>query len=316
VSVADDGGSTGRLRRSFDIPALGDLRACLVAASRGNSVWQQLFQHRFTSGHELEGHALGNLMFAALLERSGGLSAALDQLAEPMRLCARVLPVTEEKVTLCARLDDGSVVHGESAIPSRGRRIERLWLSPERPAPARGVLEAIAEADAIVLGPGSLFTSVIVNLLVDGVAEAIRDSRALRIFACNLWTQGGETDDLDAAGHLRALERYLGAGAVDVCLVNGRPPAEGALQAVEGPSRGSAVLLRSRADQLGGAIPVVADLAAGTHPHRHDPDKLAELVVSLARSLRRRIPVAPEPMPWVTSPALATGGRQLTAGAK
>jgi len=320
VSVADDGGSSGTLRREFDIPALGDLRACLVAASRGNAVWRDLFQHRFAGGDGLEGHALGNLVMAAMLERSGGLSSALEQLAEPLRLCARVLPATEERVTLSAELDDGSVVCGESVIPSRGRRIERLWLEPESPAPARGVLEALANADAIVLGPGSLYTSVIVNLLVDGVAEAIRASSALRIFVCNLWTQAGETDGLDAAGHLAALERYLGPGCVDVCLVSA---ASADAARTTGPA-GAAVALASPTDfvrgALAGAVPIVADLASDTAPHRHDPEKLAMQVVSLARNLRRP-PLTAEPparrsSAWMNTPPPASAAIGAEASAR
>ena len=309
VSVADDGGSTGRLRRELDIPAIGDLRACMVAASRGNPVWRDLFQHRFAGGDGLEGHALGNLMVAALLERSGGgLADAIEQLAEPLRLCAHVLPATEERVTISAELDDGTVAHGESIIPSRGRRIERLWMEPEAPPPAKGVLEAIAAADAIVLGPGSLYTSVIVNLLVGGVADAIRASSALRIFVCNLWTQSGETDGLDAAGHLAAVERYLGADAIDVCLVHA---GEGAVPAADAAASGAAVRLASRSRALGGgALPIVADLASEEAPHRHDPDKLAAMVVSLARTLRRAAetePLVPQPPTWLAAPLAAAG---------
>ena len=235
VSVADDGGSTGQLRESFDIPAVGDLRNCIVALAPGNQMWSRLFQHRFEGDSGLSGHALGNLIMTALVQRSGGLSAAIGQLARALRLRGRVLPVTEDKVTLHAEYEDGVVARGESKIPRLGRRIARLWLEPERTAPAAGVLESLASASAIVLGPGSLYTSILPNLLVDGVADAIRSSRALRIFVCNLMTQPGETDGFDALDHVRVLERYLGAGTIDVCIINGRSDAGRSVELVKKP---------------------------------------------------------------------------------
>lgn len=297
VSVADDGGSTGRLRRDLGIPAVGDLRNCVVALARGNPLWREVLQHRFVEGDGIGGHALGNLVVAALLERSGDLSAALQQLAGLLRLSGRVLPVTEERVTLCARIEGGEVVLGESNIPGRRRRIARVWLHPRKPVPARGVREAIAEADAIVLGPGSLYTSVLPNLLVDGVAEAIREARALRIFVCNLMTEPGESDGFDAAEHVRVLEEYLGRGAVDVCLLNARalPPEVEARYAAAGSTP---VRAAAEGGALGGAFPLVADLLPdGPFLCRHDPGKLADAVVSLARSVRRRPRASSLPAP-------------------
>jgi uncharacterized cofD-like protein len=313
VTVADDGGSTGALRRELGIPAVGDLRNCLVAASQGNPLWRDLFQHRFTEGDGLGGHALGNLVMAALTQSSGGLLPALERLARPLRLCGRVLPVTESRVTLCAELDDGETVCGESRIPRPGRRIERVWLSPADAAPARGVLEAIADADAIVLGPGSLFTSVVPNLLVPGVAEAIRASDALRIFACNLMTEPGETEGFDAARHLQVLHRYLGERAVDVCLMNGRRPSIAESERFGAAGAARPVAWPSRAAWLEGAMPFVADLVPdGEFQNRHDPGKLAEAVVSLARCLRRQAPgAASYPTPrWAQVAASLTARRR------
>jgi len=297
VSVADDGGSSGHLSREFGIPSVGDLRNCLVALSEGDRLWGELFQHRFGGGNGLRGHALGNLVVAALIERAGALSAAVERLGRSLGVRGRVLPATDRPVTLEAEIEGGGVVVGESLIPGAGGRIARVWLRPEHPEPAPGVLEALAAADAIVLGPGSLYTSVVPPLLVGGVAEAIRRSRALTVFACNLLTQRGETDGFDAGDHLAALEACLGPGAVDVCLVNDRDLPEEAA----GPFRAAGVapvrpLLGRPA--LGGAFPVRADLLReGRFDNRHDPDKLAAAVVSLARGLRvgpRRPPVQPQ----------------------
>jgi uncharacterized cofD-like protein len=307
VTVADDGGSTGRLRRELGIPGVGDLRNCLVAASQGNSLWRDLFQHRFADGDGLGGHALGNLVMAALTQSSGGLLPAIERLARPLRLCGRVFPMTEQRVTLCAELEDGEVVFGESLIPRSGRAIRRVWLSPRNVTPAPGVLDALAGADAIVIGPGSLYTSIVPNLLVDGVVDAIRKSRALRLFVCNLMTQPGETPGFDAARHLRALQEYLGPGAIDVCLMNGRAlPVEAAARFAD------AEPVAPQPASLARAFPIVADLLPeGPFLNRHDPAKLAEIVVSLARCLRRRPSpaVADAATPWdrYQVPAISTG---------
>src|SRR5688572_15651676 len=164
VSVADDGGSSGLLRESFDIPAVGDLRNCIVALSQGNQMWSRLFQHRFEGDNGLSGHALGNLIMTALVQRSGGLTSAIGQLTRALRLRGRIYPVTEDRVTLHAEGEDGIVVRGESRIPRPGRRIARIWLDPERAQPAPGVLETLADASAAVIGPGSLYTSILPNL--------------------------------------------------------------------------------------------------------------------------------------------------------
>jgi len=290
VSVADDGGSTGRLRRHLGIPAVGDLRNCIVALAGGDPLWNELFQHRFGGGDGLHGHALGNLIVAALVQRSGSLQAGIEQLTRPLRLGGRVLPVTDERVTLCAELEDGDTVLGESRIPESGRRIERVWLSPPSPRPAAGVLDTLASADAIVLGPGSLFTSVVPNLLVDGVPETIRASGALKIFVCNLMTQPGETDGFDAADHLRVIERYLGSGMIDVCLLSlpdTTPfPGDPRIEVGSEPVRWT----RDSIEAIG-AFPLAADLAARGGPRldRHDPVRLGERVLSLARNLRHEI---------------------------
>jgi uncharacterized cofD-like protein len=196
--------------------------------------------------------------------------------------------VTEDKVTLEAEYEDGVVVRGESRIPRPGRRIARLALSPTHSAPAPGVLHALASASAIVLGPGSLYTSILPNLLVPGVAAAVRDSPALRFFVCNLMTQPGETDGFDALDHVRVIERYLGAGAIDVCIINSRG---GTDEAVARYSAAGAEEVRwsSSAMARAGALPIVSDLLVpDLFPHRHDPERLADVVLCLARGLDRR----------------------------
>ncbi len=287
VSVADDGGSTGLLRQHLGIPAVGDLRNCIVALSRGNPLWHELFQYRFTTGNGLAGHALGNIIVAALVQQAGSVGAAVAMLARPLRMRGRVMPVTEEPVTLGASFDTGADVVGESRIRHSGRRIARVWLSPRDPSPAAGVLEAIDGADAIVLGPGSLYTSIVPNLLVSGVAQHIRACQALRIFVCNVMTEPGETDGFDVADHLAVLEQYLGRGSIDVFVINvSALPRDLTTRYAEA---GAVAVAWDRSRGLGGAHPYVADLLEqGQTLGRHEARKLAETVVSVARCLRRR----------------------------
>lgn len=286
VAVSDNGGSSGALRRSLGIPAVGDLRNCLVALAGSDSLLSDLFQFRFSAGDGLDGHALGNLIVAALCQSSGSLERAIRLSGDLLRLKGRVLPVTQAPVTLCARFDDASVARGESEITARRRRIQRVWLDPENAPPTRGVLQTITRADAIVLGPGSLYSSVIPNLLVGGVAEAIRYSQAIKIFVCNLMTEPGETDSLTTAGHLRVLESYLGARAIDVCLVNSQPV--GARQIEKYAQSGAQPVVfdpeemsEMRATAITGDF-----LAESESVVAHDPVKLARQVVSLAREAR------------------------------
>ncbi len=280
VAVSDNGGSSGLLRQALGIPAVGDLRNCLVAMSADHSLLSELFQFRFSAGDGLEGHALGNLIVAALSELSGNLEQATGLAGLLLRLKGRVLPVTPVPVTLCARFGDGTVTRGESQISARRRTIRKVWLEPENPSPTAGVLHAIARADAIVLGPGSLYTSIIPNLLVAGVAAAVRNSAALKIFACNLMTQPGETDGLTASGHLRVLESYLGERSVDVCLANSRL-VSWALEKYLG-SGSEPVRYDPKEIASLGVQPVCADLFSDQKSKiAHDPIKLARHVMSL-----------------------------------
>lgn len=282
VSVADSGGSSGMLRQALGIPAVGDLRNCIVALSGGNALLADLFQFRFPVGDGLKGHSLGNVTLAALWQQSGSLGQAVERAAALLHSRGRILPVTEVQVTLCAEFQDGSVACGEAEIPKVGRRIERVWLVPENPLASAGVLLAIARADAIVLGPGSLYTSIVPNLLVANVARAIRESRGLKVFVCNLMTEQGETDNLSAADHLRELERYLGRNVVDVCVLNSRAIPPGLVRGYS--ERGSRAVEWNR-DEIArkGVLPLVADLLAQEElVIRHDPIKLGKLVLLLA----------------------------------
>lgn len=266
----------------------GDVRNCIQALANTEPTLEALLGYRFTEG-SLKGQSFGNLFLAALNGMCGSFETAVARMGEVLAITGRVLPVTTADVQLCASFTDGAVISGECEIADYKKgsdsRINRVWLSPLRPAALPGCLEAIEEADLILLGPGSLYTSVMPNLLVEGISEAIRRSRALRLYVMNLMTQDGETEGYSAAGHVRALFDHGGEGLFDHCLVNDLPiPAE---------------MLPSYAAE--GAHPIVTDEDAlaemGVRVHRapvarwerglirHDSDALARAVMEVYHSL-------------------------------
>ena len=289
VAVSDNGGSTGVLREAFSMPAMGDIRKCMIALAPEQSVLTSVCEHRFDNPASFAGHPLGNLILSALYQMSGSFAEAVSQACDLLELRGRVLPATEAPVTLCALYEDGGVACGESNIPQLGRPINRVWLEMENPekdslSPAPGVIEALAEADAIVLGPGSLYTSIIPNLLVAEIAWAIQKSPAVKICVSNLMTQSGETDGYSSADHLRALLKYL--PAIDVCVLNSAAIGTGVAERYL--KSGSQIVSGTAEDEDEirriGVIPVAAPLLrSGEIKARHDPETLARLVVSLAR---------------------------------
>lgn len=279
VTVADDGGSSGRLRGELGILPPGDIRNCLVALAHREPLMEDLLQYRFSTG-EFKGHNMGNLLLAALCDITGGFDRAVRGISRVLAVRGQVLPVTLSQVRLCAEMKDGSVVRGESKIPADGGRISRVFLEPENCRPNAEVLQAIREADAIVMGPGSLYTSILPNLLVPEISEAISCSKAVKVYVCNVMTQPGETEGYSASEHLRALIDHAGKGIVDYMIVN--------TESI--PAR---LLGRYRRE---GAAPVEADLKAvwelSVEPVpgrlvqegdlvRHHPERLAELVMRL-----------------------------------
>jgi len=218
VTVADDGGSSGRLRGDLGMLPPGDVRNCLVALADKESLMEKLLQYRFSFG-ELAGHNLGNLLLAALNNMNGSFDGAVKGLSRVLAIRGQVLPVTLENVSLCAEMEDGEVVCGESRIPKSGKRIRRVFLEPGACFPVEEALQAIKCADAIILGPGSLYTSVLPNLLVCGMPGALASAKALKIYVCNVMTQPGETAGYTAADHLKAILDHAGP-VVDWTLVN------------------------------------------------------------------------------------------------
>jgi uncharacterized cofD-like protein len=226
VTVTDDGGSSGRLRRDFNMLPPGDLRNCMVALSEDERLISRLFRHRFRNGGDLEGHNFGNLFIAALTEMTGDFTQAIRLSAEILAMRGHIFPATSANVTLAAHMEDGSVVRGETNITASRQRIVELRLEPPDPPPPPETLEAIAAADLITVGPGSLFTSLITNLLVRGIPEALGSAHGTRVFVCNLMTQANESLHLTASEHIERIYEHAGRPIFDYALINTAPVSE------------------------------------------------------------------------------------------
>ena len=234
VTVTDDGGSSGRLRRGFNMLPPGDLRNCMVALSEDEHLISRLFRHRFTAGEGLEGHSFGNLFVAALLEMTGDFAQAIKLSSQVLATRGHIYPVTNANVSLAARMDDGSLVQGETNITASRQRIVELMLEPADAEPLPETLEAIERADLITVGPGSLFTSLITNLLVKGVSEALASSRAVRVYICNLMTQANESLNLTASQHIERIYEHAHHAIFDYALVNTAPVSKALLDRYAG----------------------------------------------------------------------------------
>jgi uncharacterized cofD-like protein len=280
VTVFDDGGSSGRLRREQGILPPGDIRNCLVALAEAEPLLTKLFTHRFKGG-ELDGHSFGNLFIASMCQVTGDLESAVKECSKVLAIRGRVLPTTLNDVTLCAEMSDGTVVEGESAITRAGGTIRRVYLKPERVPPLQDVPDAIAEADLIVLGPGSLYTSVLPNLLVEGVVDALRRSRALKVYVCNVMTQHGETRGFRASDHARVLLQQGGLGIFEHVLVNTRRPRNQALLARYSQEGAEPVEPDVDAILALGLHPVSEDLISEEELVRHDSRKIATVLLQL-----------------------------------
>jgi len=286
VTVTDDGGSSGRLRREFDVLPPGDIRNCMVALSEDEALLSRLFQYRFPSGRGLKGHSFGNLFLAALSNVTGDFAQAVRVSSEVLAIGGRIYPSTATNVLLEAVLEDGSRVAGETEISKSRRRIERIVLRPRRCRPLPEALQAIAEADLITFGPGSLFTSVIPNLLVEGIPDAIRRSPAVKAYVVNLMWQPGETVNFSASDHVKAILKHSCDGLLDCVVVNIRP--------ISSPLKRKYARERAqpvendldRLQELGVTI-VAADLLVQKETIRHDSDALARIVLELAAAGRR-----------------------------
>lgn len=285
VTVADDGGSSGRLREDLGIIPPGDLRNCLVALADTEPLMEKLFQHRFGGVGGLAGHSFGNLFIAAMAEVLGDVEKALKESSKVLAVRGQVLPASTETVRLVAEMEDGSIVEGESQIPLARKKVKRVFLRPEEAQPVKSVLEAIRDADAVILGPGSLYTSVLPNLLVKGMGEALRQTQAVKIYICNVMTQPGETDGYTAADHVKAILDHTGPGVIDYVVVNCQDVAEG-LRASYASRGAYPVVPDTEAIEAMGVKVVEANIISETNLVRHDPVKLSRTIISMIYNLK------------------------------
>jgi len=279
VTVSDDGGSSGRLQKELGVLPPGDVRNCLVALADDEALVTDLFRYRFEEGEGLTGHSFGNLFLAAMSGITGNFDAAIKESSRVLNIVGRVLPSTLSVVRLCAELDDGTIVEGESNIPLARRKIRRVFFEPENAEPLDEVIEAIRDADAIVLGPGSLFTSILPNFLIDRITSEVAHSNAVKVYVCNVMTQPGETDHMSAADHVEALFRNAGARVCDFVIVNDEPPHK--LLGTYAEERQEPVLPDvARIEELG-LVAVRDQMISEDVTVRHDPGKLADTVIDV-----------------------------------
>lgn len=282
VTVADDGGSSGRLRQQFDILPPGDIRNCLVALADAPSLMQQLFQFRFDSSSELSGHSFGNLFITVMTKLTGDFEKAVKESSKVLAIRGQVIPATLNNVSLGARYKDGSTVEGEAAIPRKKHPIASVFLKPQKACATPEALKAITEAQAIILGPGSLYTSVIPNLLIQELADAIAASSALKIYICNVMTQPGETDGYSVLDHIRALIEHSSPKIIDYTIVNcARIPKE-LLEKYEADGSYPVKVDIQKIRQAGYRI-IEDDIVNAKDYVRHDSEKLARIVVGLVQ---------------------------------
>jgi len=279
VTVTDDGGSSGRLRRDFNMLPPGDLRNCMVALSEDEGLISRLFRHRFGSG-ELGGHNFGNLFIAALTEMTGDFAQAIKLSAEILATRGHLFPATASNVTVAASMEDGSIVRGETNITASRQHIVELMLDPPDPPPPPETLDAIAAADLITIGPGSLYTSIITNLLVKGIPEALAAAQGTRVFVCNLMTQANESLHLTASQHIERIYEHAGRPIFDYAIVNTAPVSDEirARYAAEGAEITLADV--DRVESLGVQC-ITGNFAAEGDVLRHAADRVTDALLAL-----------------------------------
>lgn len=287
VTTFDDGGSTGKLVKEMDVVAPGDIRKCIAALSTSESTIESLLTYRFSDGH-IDNHSLGNLFLVALTEITGSFAAAVKKLSEVFKIRGKVLPVTLDKMKLCASLENGEVVVGEANIPDRVKEskspIKQIFLKEGSCTPSPEVIESIKDANVIVIGPGSLYTSVACNLLVDDVSRSIIQSKAKKVFISNLMNQPGETDGYTLARHVNEIERYIGKHVLDYCISNN---GEITNEMIKDFNQGNSTPVKIDLENIQNrAICVIQEDLVVTAPNSilHDSDRVAEIIIAIAKS--------------------------------
>ncbi len=278
VTVADDGGSSGRLRRELGVLPPGDFRNCIVALADAEPLMSRLFQYRFGQGSGLDGHSFGNLFIVAMSGITGNFDEAIREASRVLAVRGQIMPSTLENVTLCAELSDGEPVHGESKISETTQPIRRVYLQPERPAAYPEAVRAIIDADLVVIGPGSLYTSILPNLLVDGIAKALTATDAMKLYVCNVATQPGETDGFRVSDHVSTLLSHIRGNPLDMVLANNNLSLAGEIKPEWNVQQ---VVADPHAFRQDGPELTLADVVDPRNPLRHSPEKLSLAIMRL-----------------------------------
>ena len=278
VTVADDGGSSGKIRSDMNIPSPGDIRNVIAALSDVEPYLEKMFQYRFDSG-EVKGHPVGNLMIAAMTDIHGDFSTAVKVMSRILNVRGTVLPTTNDIATLNAVLSDGEIIRGESSITKAGGVIDHVYITPSRVKPNEDVLKAIEEADYIIMGPGSLYTSIIPNLVISKVSEKIRESNAKKIYVCNVMTQHGETDNYSVCDHILAINKHVEENIFDLVIANSREFDDSILSKYHKEKQEPVKIDHEKIEELG--IKLIKNNDVGivdNNTIRHNADKVSELI--------------------------------------
>ena len=278
VTVADDGGSSGKIRSDMNIPSPGDIRNVIAALSDVEPYLEKMFQYRFDSG-EVKGHPVGNLMIAAMTDIHGDFSTAIKVMSRILNVRGTVLPTTNDIATLNAVLSDGEIIRGESSITKAGGVIDHVYITPSRVKPNEDVLKAIEEADYIIMGPGSLYTSIIPNLVISNVSEKIRESKAKKIYVCNVMTQHGETDNYSVCDHIVEINKHVEENIFDLVIANSREFDDSILSKYHKEKQEPVKIDHEKIEALG--IKLIKNNDVGivdNNTIRHNADKVSELI--------------------------------------
>src|SRR5690625_1093053 len=278
VTVADYGGSSWKIRQDMDIPAPGDIRNVIAALANVDDEMNEMFQHRFQTNNELSGHALGNLVLVALNHMTGNFYEAVKKLANIFQVNANIIPVVNEAVVLNALMDDGSIIIGESNIPVHNKKIDRVFLTPNNVKPLPETVEAILEADVVVISPGSLYTSILPNIIISDIVKALNETKAKTMYVCNVMTQLGETNDYDATSHVQAIYNHIGPHTIDAIVVHKEAISKPIRQIYEKEQSFPVTYNIEELEQLG--LEVMEEHILDPHKTvgRHNKEKSAEII--------------------------------------
>lgn len=288
VTVADDGGSTGQLREMIETPAPGDIRNVIASLANVDQELYELFQHRFNVSNGLSGHSLGNIVLIAMSSITGNFYEAVKEVSVMFNVKGNIYPIVNEAVTLHAEMEDGTIVSGESKIPMKNKKIKRVFLTPDHLTPMPDVVEAILDADLVVISPGSLYTSILPNLIIKDVVDALNQTIAKTVYVCNIMTQPGETSDFSATDHVNAIYNHIGRNSIDSIIVHNQPIAKKLLTEYEKQNASPVTYNLSSLKQLGLEV-YEEDIIDHNHPMiRHNTEKLAKIIFQMASNKKKK----------------------------